>query len=367
MELTDHQCYERIAMKSRPEITQRPQGKSEFTAQENVNQSLNIVRRSSRLFYWNWYYLRPFLKKRLPSQAQDMVQRLRARFQPTIYQHHPIPLKIPKHYHNVTLPFPESLPVVSIVTPSFNQAQFLERTLRSILEQNYPKLEYIIQDGGSTDGTEQVLKRYRSVLRHVESCQDTGQANAINLGFRHTTGDIMAWINADDQLLPGALAYIVKFFLEHPEVDVVYGLRISINHHDQEVGRWILPPHDNTVLPWANYVPQETLFWRRHVWEKAGGYIDESYHFDLDWELLLRFHDVGARFVRLPRFLAAFRVHAAQKTSVLEEIGKQERERLHKQYHGRPVVWLEIRHHVKRYLTRCVWWYLLYYLGLLRY
>lgn len=328
-------------------------------------QSLDVVRRSV-LFYVNWHYLRPWLKRLLPSQIHTVVRLMRSQFQPSFSQHSPIPLKIPKYYQRNTLPSGGSLPVVSIVSPSLNHAQFIEGAIQSVVGQSYPKLEYIIRDGGSTDETQKILERYRAVLTNTESSQDKGQAHAINLGFGQATGEIMAWINSDDLLLPGAIPYIVNFFLEHPEIDVVYGYRICINEQDNEIGRWILAPHDETILPWANYIPQETLFWRRRIWEKAGGYVDESYQFAMDWELLLRFRDAGATFTCLPRFLGAFRVHATQKSSAWKEIGRQEAARLHTRCHGRAVEWLEVRYHVRSYLLRTAWRMLCYRLGLLR-
>jgi glycosyltransferase involved in cell wall biosynthesis len=262
----------------------------------------------------------------------------------------------------------KSLPVISIVTPSFNQAAFIERTVNSVLGQNYPRLEYIVQDGGSTDTTAQLLDRYRPYLHHVEMRRDKGQAHAINLGFAHAGGEIMAYLNSDDVLLPGALSYVANFFASHPEVDVVYSHRVLIDENGQEIGRWVLPPHDPNILLWADYIPQETLFWRRQIWEASGGYIDEGYHFAVDWELLLRFQAAGVRFARLPRFLGAFRVHEAQKTSAsLEDVGRQEMERLRERSHGRSVSQTEINRHVSSYLTRSVIYHNLYQLGLLRY
>lgn len=326
-----------------------------------AHQSLHTVQRSL-LFYVNWRYLRPLLKQLLPHQIHRTVRWLRSQFQPSFYQHSPIRLQLPQHYSCISLPDSAELPIVSIVTPSFNQAQFLERTMTSVTGQRYPKLEYIIQDGGSTDGTARILKEYRPKLKHVESHKDRGQANAINLGFRHASGEIMAWLNADDLLLPGAIPYIVNFFLAHPEIDVVYGHRICIDQKDYEVGRWLVLPDAETMLPWVNYIPQETLFWRKRIWEKTGGYIDESYQFAMDWELLLRFHKAEAKFARLPRFLGAFRVHPTQKTATLETVGQREAKHLHTDYHARPVEWLEIRYRVKRYLARTAWLYLLYYM-----
>ncbi len=258
--------------------------------------------------------------------------------------------------------------MVLVVTPSLNQAQFLEQTIKSVLDQHYPRLEYIIQDGASTDATGSILQQYAGKVTYIESAKDTGQANAINRGFCYATGDIMAWLNSDDLLLPGALTYIANFFLEHPDVDVVYGHRIIINDQGHEIGRWILPPHDKNMLLWADYVPQETLFWRREIWERAGGYIDESFHFALDWELLLRFRETKARFVRLPRFLAAFRVHPQQKTSQeLATRGCQEMARLRKRIHGREVSNLEAHHQIRHYMRKHVAYDWLYRLGVFRF
>ena len=133
-------------------------------------------------------------------------------------------------------------PLFSIVTPSFNQGQFLEETIRSVLDQNYPRLEYVIQDGGSTDESVKVIEKYRGRLAHAESRKDKGQGHAINLGFAHATkGDIMAYLNSDDLLLPGSLNYVAAYFERHPKVDVVYGHRVVINEGSREIARWVLP------------------------------------------------------------------------------------------------------------------------------
>ena len=242
-------------------------------------------------------------------------------------------------------------PGVSLITPSFNQGAFIERTVQSVLAQGYPHLEYYVQDGGSMDETVAVLRRYEGRLTGWASASDGGQSQAINLGFARTSGEIMAWLNSDDLLLPGALAYVADYFARHPEVDVVYGHRILIDEDDQEIGRWILPRHDDGVLSWADFIPQETLFWRRSLWEKAGGRVDESYRFAMDWDLLLRFRAAGARMVRLPRFLGAFRVHGAQKTSaVIEDVGFGEMNRLRQRELGREVSRAEIGRAIRRYV-----------------
>jgi glycosyltransferase involved in cell wall biosynthesis len=228
-------------------------------------------------------------------------------------QHAPRPLLVPSSYY-VTDP-PEPAPTISIVTPSLNQGGFLERTLYSVINQNYPALEYVVQDGGSTDRSIEVLRRYARWLSYWTVEADEGQADALNRGFAHTSGAIMAYLNSDDLLLPGSLAYVARYFAQHVDVDVVYGHRVIITGHDAQIGVHVLPAHDDKTLSLFDFVPQETLFWRRSAWESAGGDFDASLHFGLDWELLLRLRDSGAKMVRVPRFLGAFRVHDGQKTS----------------------------------------------------
>jgi len=275
-------------------------------------------------------------------------------------------LFIPKHYRkNAAL---DVVPLISIVTPSFNQGEYIENTMKSVLEQGYPRLEYIVQDGGSKDETVEIVQRYASQLKHWESKKDNGQSQAINLGFQHASGEIMAYLNSDDLLLPGALNYVADFFNKNPDIDAVYGHRVLINEYEQEIGRWVLPPHNNKILSWADYVPQETLFWRRRIWDKVGGEIDESFRFAMDWDLLLRFREAGAKFVRLPRFLGAFRVHQQQKTSAqISEIGAKEMLKLRYRCHQRHVSNTEIRQNTIKYLIKHVVFQKLYRAKLLRY
>jgi FkbM family methyltransferase len=238
----------------------------------------------------------------------------------------------------------KNFPKISIVTPSYQQAAFIERTLTSVLAQNYSNLEYFVQDGGSTDATPALLTSHSKHLSGWRSEPDGGQSQALNRGFSKTSGEIMAWLNSDDLLLPDSLEAVAEFFSSHPEVDVVYGNRLLIDENDMEIGRWVMPWHDNKVLSWADYIPQETLFWRRRIWDKAGGQIDESFRFAMDWDLLIRFRDAGARFAHIPRFLGAFRIHAHQKTSALiNEIGFQEMNRLRERALGRAPTRQEIR------------------------
>jgi glycosyltransferase involved in cell wall biosynthesis/uncharacterized coiled-coil protein SlyX len=283
-----------------------------------------------------------------------------------LYQYGPRPLRVPNWY--VRRPTFTNAPTISIVTPSLNQGAFIDHTICSVLDQQYPALEYIIQDAKSSDETLTILDRYKPFLTHVASEFDSGLANGINKGFVHASGQLMAYLNSDDLLLPGALHYVAKYFMDNPRVDVVYGHRVVIDEYESEIGRWVLPPHDDEVLSWADYVPQETLFWRRTAWDKIGGSLDETFSFAVDWDLLIRFRDSGATMRRLPRFLGAFRVHPHQKTSAeLLGIGVSEMNRLRERCHGRRVLDVEIQRGIQRYLRRHVVYHKLYRLGLLRY
>ena len=262
----------------------------------------------------------------------------------------PKPLMVPASYLRQT--GPERPPTISIVTPSYEQGRFLERTLYSVVSQKYPALEYVVQDGGSTDVTVDVLHRFEPMLTSWRSEPDRGQADAINRGFRQTSGEIMAWLNSDDLLLPGALGHVARYFDKHPQVDVVYGNRLMIDENDGQIGAWILPQHDDLAITLADYIPQETLFWRRRVWEAAGAALDTSFSYALDWDLLLRFRDVGARMVRLPRFLGAFRIHPEQKTTATDFVGFSETNRLRQRLHGREVPIEEVLRRLRPYFVR---------------
>lgn len=247
------------------------------------------------------------------------------------------------------------LPSISLVTPSFRHGRFLERTILSVLAQEYRRLEYVVQDGGSDDGTLEILQSYGPRLSRWSSEPDGGQSQAINRGFAPTSGEVMGWLNSDDLLLPGALHRVGEMFRRHPEIDVVYGNRVLVDEHDMQVGRWVLPGHDGELLSWADYVPQETLFWRRRAWERVGGRVDESFRFAMDWDLLIRMRDSGARFLHIRHLIGAFRVHASQKTSdCIETIGEPEMDRIRERIHGRVPTRAEIDRNVRPFLRRHV-------------
>jgi glycosyltransferase involved in cell wall biosynthesis len=224
------------------------------------------------------------------------------------------------------------LPKISIVTPSYNQAQFVPWTVRSVLLQRYPNLEYIVMDGGSKDHTVEALRPYVSRLSHFVSQRDKGQSDAIKRGFDRCTGDIMAYLNSDDMLAPGALHFVADFFAKNPDVDAVYSHRLTVDGHNRAKWYWILPRHSDWYQSRWDLIPQETCFWRRRMFDKCGN-VDDTLRFAIDYDLFTRFMKAGAKFVRVDRFLGVFREHEEAKTSqLLNTVGATEVNRVRERY-----------------------------------
>lgn len=266
-------------------------------------------------------------------------------------QYRPRPLRVPAGYLRTSPPAP--VPSISMVVPSLNSAAHIEAALDSVLSQGYPRLELIVMDGGSDDGSVRILEGMAGRLDHLESGPDRGQAAAINAGFGKATGEIRSWLNADDLLLPGSLAAVAGHFARHPEVDVVYGHRILIDEDGRDVGLWVTPPHGDDALVWFDFIPQETVFWRRELWERVGG-LDESFDLALDWDLLVRFREAGATIARLPRFLGCMRLHPGQKTASRPGEAVTELAEIRDRVHGRHVGLEEAKARVDVYRARSV-------------
>ena len=225
------------------------------------------------------------------------------------------------------------LPRITIVTPSYNQARFIGWTVRSVFLQRYPELEYILMDGGSTDGTMDVLEPYVDRFAYLVSDRDKGQSDAIHRGFARSTGEIMAYLNSDDMIAPGALAYVAQYFRDHPDVDLLYSHRCTVDEHNRVLWYWLLPEHSDWYMTRWDLIPQETCFWRRRLYEKAGN-IDPSFRFAMDYDLFVRFMRAApGRTRRLNRFLGVFRQHDEAKTTrLMETVGADEIRRVWKHY-----------------------------------
>lgn len=215
-------------------------------------------------------------------------------------------------------------PRVTIITPSYHQAEFLEQTIRSVLDQHYPNLEYFIIDGGSTDGSVEIIQRYSDQLSGWVSEKDHGQAEAINKGFARATGEIVAWINSDDYYLPGAIAAGVRALQERPECSLVYADVVSINGPGEVINVMTYPQWGLDDLMQFCTIGQPSVFMRRSALEQAG-YLDTSIHYLLDHELWLRILQVGPMHYVAQQWSAA-RFHAgAKNVSMGPNYGKDAR------------------------------------------
>jgi glycosyltransferase involved in cell wall biosynthesis len=218
------------------------------------------------------------------------------------------------------------LPRISIVTPSYNQAPFLEQTLRSVLEQGYPDLEYMVLDGGSSDGSAEIIERHASRLAFSRSAKDSGQAAALREGLARATGEVVAWINSDDWYEPGALRLAGEAFALRPEVDIVHGdvCFTDVSGRPLYVGPQVL---DLRILSYESpYIAQQAMFWRRSAYERVGG-VDPSYQYAMDHDLVVRMLVSGSRVFRIRRVLGNMRMHEAAKTSSMKAIEIEELER----------------------------------------
>lgn len=211
---------------------------------------------------------------------------------------------------------------VSIITPSFNQAGYLEQTIRSVLAQDYSALEYFVIDGGSTDGSREIIQKYEQRLAGWVSEPDRGQAEAINKGFARASGDVVAWLNSDDVYQPGAIRAAVEAFQQNPQAGLVYGNLLSIDETSRPFNLQTFAPRTLPDLMSFRIIGQPAVFLRRAVLEQAG-LLDLSYHYLLDHHLWLRVAQI-VPIVHIPRTLAAARYHPAAKNRAhTREFGRE--------------------------------------------
>ena len=224
-------------------------------------------------------------------------------------------------------------PLVSIVTPSYNQKDFLGDTILSVLGQDYPALEYFVIDGGSTDGSVEIIKKYADKLTGWVSKPDHGQTDAINKGFARSQGEIMAWLNSDDIYNPGAVSSAVEFLQKNPDIGLVYGDTDLIDASGQKIGRFNAQQTSyQRLMKGGVYIPQPAAFWRRDLWERSGP-LDPSFYFAMDYDLWVRFAKL-APIQYFPELWASFRIHGEGKTTVSDDRCWPEMRVVHKREGG---------------------------------
>jgi glycosyltransferase involved in cell wall biosynthesis len=222
-----------------------------------------------------------------------------------------------------------SLPLVSIITPSFNQAPFLDSTIRSVLNQDYPAIEYMVVDGGSTDGSVEIIRKYENKLAWWISEKDKGQTDAINKGFNRASGEILAWINSDDTYNPGAVSSAVKYLNENPEVAMVYSDCNYINEDGKIIGQFPAAQTDYRKLRQGYvHIPQQTMFFRAKYWKELGP-LDPSFYFAMDYDLWTRIAAQAPLKYISGQTWANFRIHTDSKTNINDERGWKEMLRVH--------------------------------------
>lgn len=240
--------------------------------------------------------------------------------------------------------YPEQpTPKISIVTCSYQQGRYLDATMRSVLEQRYADVEYIVIDGNSSDGSREIIERYADRLHYWVSEPDKGQTDALIKGFRHSTGDIQGWLCSDDLLLPGALELVSRFFAENPQVDAAYGDSIWID----SAGRYLRPKKEIGFNRFAflfdhNYISQPSMFWRRSLYEKVGG-LDTRFNLAMDADLWERFSR-HTRIAHIPAYLSCMRYYPEQKTRALRPKGEIEDNEIRSRANvAQPALWPALR------------------------
>jgi len=221
-------------------------------------------------------------------------------------------------------------PKISIITPSYNQGNYIEQTISSVIEQGYPDLEYIVMDGGSNDGTKNILETYDSEIHYWVSEPDKGQADAIYRGFERASGEIIGWLNSDDFLLPDSLEKVGAFFAANPDVDCVIGGCLLVDEGGELIKEKNRPQYFlglqqdfSKLLFWETGFCQPASFWRRDAFFRVGGF-DRDLRFCFDYDLFLRLAKEKP-FGVIPDFLACFRHHGESKTSTLSQVCEREK------------------------------------------
>lgn len=250
----------------------------------------------------------------------------------------------------------DNLPLVTVVTPSFNQARFLSATMESVFNQTYPNIEYIVIDGGSTDGSPALIEKEAHRLAYWVSEPDKGQTEAINKGFARANGDVLAWLNSDDTYEPEAVAQAVERLQQFPEAGLIYGEANFIDEHGAVIGRFPAAQTDYLRLRQGYvHIPQQAAFWRADLWRQVGP-LDESLYFAMDYYLWLRLANIS-RVQYFPNQLwANFRLHGDSKTIAEDDRCWTEMVQIHRRDGGGWLSMLTAKYVLRKFLAPLVTW-----------
>ncbi|MGA2536511.1 MAG: glycosyltransferase family 2 protein [Terracidiphilus sp.] len=216
------------------------------------------------------------------------------------------------------------LPKISVVVPSLNQSNYLEATLLSILDQSYPDLELIVIDGGSTDGSSEIVRKYAKQIKFWCSEPDGGQTQGLIKGFSRTTGEIQCFLNSDDLFEPGVLLEVGQYFLKHPGVDAVYGNALWVDFEGKPIRPQKEIPFNRFIFLYTyNYIPGMSMFWRRAIYNQAGG-LNPAFQLAFDADLWMRVSDCGGRIKHTARQWSRMRRYPDQKTVRMREVTLRE-------------------------------------------
>lgn len=245
--------------------------------------------------------------------------------------------------------------LVSIITPSFNQAMFLEKTIQSVLGQDYPQIEYIVIDGASTDGSQEIIHKYAEQLAHWVSEPDLGQTDAINKGFALAKGEVLAWLNSDDTLEPHAVSEAVAWLQDHPEVGMVYGDGNFIDAQGKVIGKFPSAQTDyGRLMQGYVHICQQAAFFRAGLWKQVGP-LDPSFYFAMDYDLWVRLAKI-APLVYVPRLWANFRLHGDAKTISADDRCWPEMLKVHRREGGSWFSAIHAKYLLRKLLAPVITW-----------
>jgi glycosyltransferase involved in cell wall biosynthesis len=246
-------------------------------------------------------------------------------------------------------------PLVSIVTPSYNQGRYLEETIESVIGQSYSNIEYFVVDGGSKDNSVDLIRKYQDRIKWWVSEPDHGQTDAINKGFARARGDVFAWINSDDTYEPGAIAEAVDFLQNHLEIGMVYGNANFIDSEGNIIGRFNSQQTSYRRLRRGGvYIPQQAAFWRGKLWQQVGP-LDPDYYFAMDYDLWVRLARIS-QIHYLPRLWANFRLHQDAKTIFADDRCWPEMLQIHKRDGGNLFSLIYVRYFLRRLFAAGINW-----------